>query len=638
MPRRRRHPEPPHVRVDACAPPSRTPCATRAPADPTASVLVAPVGRRPGRRRRRPGRARGAGHRRRRPARDPRAAPPPPARSPPCPCPRRPRRAAGRCSSASATARTAAWRTAGAAVGRATRGTGEVVHAVGDTASGSALAAYVETVVLASWASPRWTSEGAVAGCDPVADRRRHRHDGCRRRAAGGRAGPGPARRPRAGRDPVEHQEPGLAGPPGPHRGAAHRPRGAGLGRAPAARPTASAASSPSARARPPRRGWSGSTTSPRGATAATPRVVLVGKGITFDTGGPAGQAGRRHGRHEDRHDRRRPSCSRCSRPAASSTCRCGSPACSPSPRTPSAAARTAPATSSRTTAAAPSRSATPTPRAASCWPTRSPTPTPTSTPTCWSTSPRSPARPRIALGRALAPVFATDAGLADALVGRRRDDWRDAVADAAAGHLPSSSRLRRRRRQPHRPGVGGGAITAALFLRSSWASAGGRTSTSPAPVARTSTPAAPPRGPPGSGPDCCCGGWRRWHERRVRADGPLVAGERPGGRRRPAARVRRRHLDRAVHVPRRPGLQGLADARGGVVRGLLRLRHASRTARSSARASSRGAANAPGSRSSARRRCSSRSGRSSRSPRAPRASAAAPGPTSADRRRGLSA
>ena len=39
-------------------------------------------------------------------------------------------------------------------------------------------------------------------------------------------------------------------------------------------------------RARPPRRGWSGSTTSPPARPAATPRVVLVGKGITFDTGG----------------------------------------------------------------------------------------------------------------------------------------------------------------------------------------------------------------------------------------------------------------------------------------------------------------------------------------------------------------
>ena len=62
----------------------------------------------------------------------------------------------------------ASWRKAGAAVGRATRGKGEVVHAVGDTASGDALAAYVETVVLASWASPRWTRDGAVAGCEPA--------------------------------------------------------------------------------------------------------------------------------------------------------------------------------------------------------------------------------------------------------------------------------------------------------------------------------------------------------------------------------------------------------------------------------------------------------------------------------------
>ena len=43
---------------------------------------------------------------------------------------------------------------------------------------------------------------------------------------------------------------------------------------------------SASARPRRPRRGWSGSTTRPPGRAQAHAHVVLVGKGITFDTGG----------------------------------------------------------------------------------------------------------------------------------------------------------------------------------------------------------------------------------------------------------------------------------------------------------------------------------------------------------------
>ena len=41
----------------------------------------------------------------------------------------------------------------------------------------------------------------------------------------------------------------------------------------------------------------------------ATKKIALVGKGITFDTGGISHQAGPRHGRHEERHGgcRRRP-------------------------------------------------------------------------------------------------------------------------------------------------------------------------------------------------------------------------------------------------------------------------------------------------------------------------------------------
>ena len=62
------------------------------------------------------------------------------------------------------------WRTAGAAVGRATRGRGRRRARRRRARPRSARSpAYVESVVLASWASPRWTKEGAVAGCEPAA-------------------------------------------------------------------------------------------------------------------------------------------------------------------------------------------------------------------------------------------------------------------------------------------------------------------------------------------------------------------------------------------------------------------------------------------------------------------------------------
>ena len=57
-------------------------------------------------------------------------------------------------------------RAAGAAVGRATRGRGEVVVALGDVDDDAALAAYVEGAVLGGWAPPRFTGEGVAAGCE----------------------------------------------------------------------------------------------------------------------------------------------------------------------------------------------------------------------------------------------------------------------------------------------------------------------------------------------------------------------------------------------------------------------------------------------------------------------------------------
>ncbi|MFL6152969.1 MAG: leucyl aminopeptidase family protein [Ornithinibacter sp.] len=179
----------------------------------------------------------------------------------------------------------AAWRTAGAAVGRATRGTGDVLHAVGDTASGSALVAYVENVVLASWASPRWTRDGAVTGCEPSTTA-----------VVTGTADDGAVRRAVA-RARAQLLARGLATTPSNTKNPAWLAR---------------QASTVARRAGLESRVWDerrlradgfggilavgqGSATPPRlvrldhepaGATAATPRVVLVGKGITFDTGG----------------------------------------------------------------------------------------------------------------------------------------------------------------------------------------------------------------------------------------------------------------------------------------------------------------------------------------------------------------
>jgi len=179
----------------------------------------------------------------------------------------------------------AAWRTAGAAVGRATRDRGEVVHAVGGSAPAGALAGYVESVVLASWASPRFTREGAVAGCAPAVsavvtgtgdadavDRAvvRARAQLVARSLA---ATPSNTKSPAwlAGRARTLARRTGLEVQVWDER----RLRAGGFGGILAV--------------------GQGSATPPRlvrldheppGATGSTPRVVLVGKGITFDTGG----------------------------------------------------------------------------------------------------------------------------------------------------------------------------------------------------------------------------------------------------------------------------------------------------------------------------------------------------------------
>ena len=177
------------------------------------------------------------------------------------------------------------WRTAGAAVGRATRGAGRVVHAVGATAGRDDLPAYVEGAVLGSWASPRWTRDGATAGADAATEAV---VTGTTDAAAVARA--------------VVRARAQLVA-----RGLAHTPSNTKspawlAGRARAVGRASGLEVTVWDERRLRRDGFGGilavgggSATPPRlvrldhepaGATAGTPRVVLVGKGITFDTGG----------------------------------------------------------------------------------------------------------------------------------------------------------------------------------------------------------------------------------------------------------------------------------------------------------------------------------------------------------------
>ena len=179
----------------------------------------------------------------------------------------------------------AAWRTAGAAVGRATRDRDEVVHAVGGSAPAGALAGYVESVVLASWASPRFTKDGAVAGCAPAAS------------AVVAGTGDATAVDRAVVRARAQLVARGLAATPSNTKNPAWL---AGRARALARRTGLEVQVWDERRLRSGGFGGilavgQGSATPPRlvrldheppGATASTPRVVLVGKGITFDTGG----------------------------------------------------------------------------------------------------------------------------------------------------------------------------------------------------------------------------------------------------------------------------------------------------------------------------------------------------------------
>ena len=107
------------------------------------------------------------------------------------------------------------------------------------------------------------------------------------RAGAGGRDRRGELAGPHARLGAVQPQEPRLARRPGRRARRRGRPRGHGLGREAAGRRGVRRHRRRRARPRPTRRGWSGSTTRRAKASRAVRRtVVLVGKGITFDTGG----------------------------------------------------------------------------------------------------------------------------------------------------------------------------------------------------------------------------------------------------------------------------------------------------------------------------------------------------------------
>ncbi|HET6969134.1 MAG TPA: leucyl aminopeptidase family protein [Ornithinibacter sp.] len=176
------------------------------------------------------------------------------------------------------------WRTAAAAVGRATRGRSRVVHAVG-AATGGALPAYVEAAVLASWGSPRFTKDGPSVVTHPATEAVvAGTVDATAVRRAVARARAQLLARSLA-LTPSNTKSPAWMA-----RQARTLARGSGLDvtvweeRALRREGFGGIVAVGQGSATPPR--FVRLDHEPAGATASTPRVVLVGKGITFDTGG----------------------------------------------------------------------------------------------------------------------------------------------------------------------------------------------------------------------------------------------------------------------------------------------------------------------------------------------------------------
>ena len=229
---------------------------------------------------------------------------------------------------------------------------------------------------------------------------------------------------------------------------------------------------------------------------------------------------------------------------------------------------------------------------------------------------------------------------------GRRRDaDRRHADLAGPAHRRPL--RLRRRARRPPRHGRARPPASRCGGCRWSTTTPSGSRARSPTPTTRAATPGGDHRGtvPAASSPASLpwahldIAGGRRLPGGRLRVErrpdrlrcppAPALARAPPAARRRrregtltcrshvhpagshralvprrmppegvekAARRLRRRHLPRPVHRHGRPALQDLAHARGRVVRGLLRLRHATTRGRRSRSRSRATAAESPGS------------------------------------------
>ena len=177
-------------------------------------------------------------------------------------------------------------RAAGAAVGRATRTRGEVVHALAGV-DRAALAAWVEGCVLGAWASPRWTRRGAttvvhpatvavvVGGVEGAADTVRKAVLVARAQllARGLAMTPSNTKTPAwtAGRARAVARRTGLDVEVLDERSLRREGFGGLLA-------VGQGSASPPRLVRLDH--------NPDGATPTTARVVLVGKGVTFDTGG----------------------------------------------------------------------------------------------------------------------------------------------------------------------------------------------------------------------------------------------------------------------------------------------------------------------------------------------------------------
>ena len=203
----------------------------------------------------------------------------------------------------------------------------------------------------------------------------------------------------------------------------------------------------------------------PRGAARRRP-LVLVGKAITFDSGGLSLKPTDVDGGHEDRHGRDARRCwARC---ASSPRSRRPSP-CTPCwapARTCPAAAPTSPCDVLRASRRArPWRSPTPTPKVGWCWATCSPGPPGASSRRRWSTWPRSPAPAWWRWAHYIAGLFGHDGKVVEAVLEAARtageDVWRMPLTEVLEERSRASVADMKNTGERW-----GGAINAAHFLK----------------------------------------------------------------------------------------------------------------------------------------------------------------------------